>query len=183
MSCESSTLPHQGALLGQQWRAFAADELIRRWLSAVRVDLAWIAHVPCPHGLALVVGSRFTGRRQLGSLRVESVAVVILRAPDGRIRRNRICHVDRVVGPVNVRVHPQTEQMLVVVCIHAGIDLGSPAMRILTLVHAVRVEDAGELDLGLDGAVLVEDPLDRVFVVGSSEDLLDNKLSRPSHDG
>lgn len=71
--------------------------------------------------------------------------------------------------------------MLVVVRVDPGVDLGTPAVRIFAWVHGVGVQDTGELDLELDGAVLVEDPIDTVFVVGCSEDVRDDKLAGTSH--
>lgn len=67
--------------------------------------------------------------------------------------------------------------MLVVVSVDLRVNLGSPRASILIGVHGVGVEDSSELDLGLDRAVLVEDPLAGVLVVGGSEDLLDDELA------
>jgi hypothetical protein len=47
---------------------------------------------------------------------------------------------------------------------------------ILVRIHRIRVQDTRQLDLGLDGAVLVEHPLADIFIVGGSEDLLNNEL-------
>lgn len=61
--------------------------------------------------------------------------------------------------------------MLVVVRIHARIDLGAPAVQVFARIAGVRIEDAGEFDFKLDGAVLVEDPVDAVLIIGGREDL------------
>lgn len=69
---------------------------------------------------------------------------------------------------------------LVVMCIHTRIDLRSPALQILTLVTSIRVEDACQLDLQLNRAVLVEDPVNTVLVVCGRKDLTNEQFSRPS---
>jgi hypothetical protein len=67
--------------------------------------------------------------------------------------------------------------MLVVVSVHLGVDACAPWAGILIRVESISIEDAGKLNLRLDGAVLVEDPLNSIFVVGGSEDLLDDELA------
>ena len=69
-----------------------------------------------------------------------------------------------------------------VVSVDAWVNLGTPAVGILTGVHGIGVEDTGQLDIELDGAVLVEDPVNAVFVVGGREDLGDNELAATGDD-
>ena len=68
-----------------------------------------------------------------------------------------------------------------VVRVDAGVDLRAPAFEIFVWVHGVCVEDASELDFKLDGTVLVEDPVDAVLVICSSEDVRDDESAAPSH--
>lgn len=64
-----------------------------------------------------------------------------------------------------------------------GVHFGSPALGVLAGGQGIGVEDAGQLNFELDGAVLVEDPVDAVLVVGGREDLGDNELAAARHDG
>lgn len=72
--------------------------------------------------------------------------------------------------------------MLVVVGVDAGVDFRAPSFGVLARVHGVGVQDAGKFDLELDGAVLVENPVDAVLVVGGSEDLGDDEFAGASDD-
>ena len=149
---------------------------------AIRIDLVLVRNLPRPTGVSVKVGHGFGRGRVLGPLRRKGVAVLVLRRSDGRGRGPGIDLEDCVVRSVDVGVDAQAEEMLMVVRVDAGIHLGAPALGILTGIHGVGVEDAGELDLELDGAVLVEDPVDAVFVVGRREDVRDDELARPRHD-
>ena len=66
--------------------------------------------------------------------------------------------------------------------IDAGVDLRAPFLGVLAGVHGVGIQDAGEFDLELDGAVLVEDPVDTVLVVCGGEDVGDEELAAAGHD-
>lgn len=63
--------------------------------------------------------------------------------------------------------------MLMIVCVHTRVDFRSPAVGILARVHGVCVQNASEFDFKLDGAVLVEDPVNAVFIVGCGKDMAD----------
>ena len=52
-----------------------------------------------------------------------------------------------------------------------GVDFCAPSVCGLAGVHGVGIEDTGEFDFELDGAVLVEDPVDAVLVVSGCEDV------------
>lgn len=182
MPRERSPLPDQRILLRQQGRHLATNKLVADGLLAVRVQLAGVADLPGAARLGHVIGLGLARGRQLGALVVEGVAVKVLLAAHGRFAGDRIRHEHRIVGPVDVGVDAQAEKMLVVVGVDAGIYLGAPAVRVLVGIHGVRVEDARQLDLGLDGAVLVEGPGDHVLVVGGREDLLDDELAAPRDD-
>ena len=66
---------------------------------------------------------------------------------------------------------------MMVMCINPRIHLGSPPLQILPRVTRICVQDTRELDLELNGAVLVEDPVDAVLVVCGREDLADEELA------
>lgn len=89
---------------------------------------------------------------------------------------------DGICGPIDISVNAQTEQVLMVMGVHAGVDLCAPAVGVFAGVHGVRVQNAGELDVKLDGAVLVEDPVDAVFIVRGCEDLGDDKFPAAGDD-
>lgn len=72
--------------------------------------------------------------------------------------------------------------MLVVVCVHPGVDFGSPSVRVLAGIHGVCVQDSSEFDFQLNSAVLVEDPVYTVFVVCGSKDVGNEEFS-PTGDG
>lgn len=64
-----------------------------------------------------------------------------------------------------------------VVRVDARVDFCAPRGGLLARVEGVGVQDAGEFDLELDRAVLVEDPVDAVLVVGGGEDVADQELA------
>lgn len=174
---KASTLPHQATRLGQQTRNLSAHELVRDRLLAVRVKLGLVDHLPCTARSAVVVGLGLAAGAKLGLLGVEGVAVEVLGAANRSVAGDCVNHVDGVVCSVNHGVDAETEEMLMVVRVDLGVHLSAPRTSILTRVERVGVEDTSELDLRLDGSVLVEDPLASILVVGGSKDLLDDELA------
>jgi hypothetical protein len=85
-----------------------------------------------------------------------------------------------LAGPVDVEVEPEVEEVLV--------DRGVQPVRVeelavarrLTGGHRPRREDAGQLDLALDAAVLVEVPEDPVVVVADRRERRDDQPARPA---
>ena len=65
--------------------------------------------------------------------------------------------------------------------INTRINLCAPALEVLAGKHGVSVQDARKLDLKLNGAVEVEDPVHAVLVVSSGEDVRDDELAGASH--
>ena len=174
---EACALPHQTAFLGQQRWHFPADELVADWFLGVGVDFGSVAHLPRAARVAVVVAHGLLGRRELGLLGVKGVAVEVLLAADRAVAAHGVDFEDGVVRPVDVGVDPQTEEMLVVVCVDARVDLCAPRRGALVWVEGIGVQDTGQLDLELDLAALVQDPVDAVFVVGGGEDLRDEELA------
>jgi hypothetical protein len=89
---------------------------------------------------------------------------------------------DGVFRTVDVRVDTQTEEMLMIVRINTGVNFSSPAFGVFAWVHRIRVQDTSEFDFQLDGAVLVEDPVHAVFVVGGGEDVRDDEFATAGDD-
>jgi hypothetical protein len=79
--------------------------------------------------------------------------------------------------PVDGRVEAQAEEVLVVVRVDAWVDFRAVGSSGLAFGDGVGGEDAGEFDFELDDAVLVEDPVDAVFVVAGGEDLADDEFA------
>lgn len=148
----------------------------------VGVEFVGVGHFPGARGDAVVVGDGFVDGFVFGFLGEEGVAVGIFGGADGARAGQGVGLEDGVVGAVNVGVDAQTEEMLMIVGVDAGVDFGAPALGVFARVHGIGVEDTGEFDFELDGAVLVEDPVDAVFVVGGGEDVGDDEFATASHD-
>jgi len=177
MASKARALPHQSTLLGQQWGHVPAYQLIRHGLVAVRIELALVAHIPCSACGAVVVALGLLCRFEASLFGIEGVAVLVFGAADGSFAASCVYLEDGVVGAINVGIHTQTEEVLVVMCVDSWVDFGPPAVEILTRVHGVCVQDSGELDLQLDSAVLVQDPVHAVLVVGCREDVGNDELT------
>lgn len=138
---------------------------------AVLVQLVLIAHLPCPAGRAIVVALRLLWRLESSLLCIESVAVFILCAANFAWTACGIDLEDGIIRAIDIRIDSETEKMLVVVRVDTWVDFSAPAVSVLAWAHGVGVQNTGEFDLELNGAVLVEDPVYAVFVVGSGEDV------------
>lgn len=181
MSCKSSSLPHQTTLSRQQRGYFSTYQLIADGLVAVRIDLVCIRHFPCPTRAPIIIRHRFCWSCEFGLVRVERIAVFILRAADLTGACFGVDLENCILWTVNVGIYPHAEEMLVIVSIDAWIDLRAPAVSIFSWVHGVGVQDARELDLELHGSVLVENPVNAVFVVCCSEYVRNQQLPSSSH--
>lgn len=137
----------------------------------VWVDLVFIGHVPCSGGGTVIITNGLCDLCVLCALGVEGISVRVFFAADLTSARSCVDLEDCVVRTINVRIDTKAEKMLVVVCIDAGVDLGSPSLRILTRVHGVSVQNTSELDFQLNGTILVEDPVYAVLVICSREDV------------
>lgn len=65
-----------------------------------------------------------------------------------------------------------------VVRIDTRIHLSPPTLQILAWIARIRVQDARQLNLQLNGAVLVEDPIHAVLIVCCGEDLANEEFAR-----
>lgn len=99
--------------------------------------------------------------------------LVLLRAY-GVLGWCRINLEDGIVRPIDIRVDAQAEEMLVVMGVNAGVYLISPAMGVFIRVHAKGIQDASQLNLQLNRAVLVEIPVDTIFIVRGRKDVRDD---------
>lgn len=104
---------------------------------------------------------------------VKGVAILVFSTANFCWCSSRIDLENGVLGTINVRIHSHTEEMLMIVGIDAWIDLGSPTLCVLSWIHCVCVQNAGKLDLELDGAILVENPVYTIFVIRCRENMGD----------
>lgn len=112
---------------------------------------------------------------------IESIAVFVLSGADFARSSAGVDLKDGVGGTINVRIDAHTEQVLVVVGVDTRINLCAPTFGILAGVHGVGIQDPGEFDLELHGAILVEDPVHCIFVIRRREDVGDEEFA-PSCD-
>lgn len=147
MSGEASTFPHDAAFLREKGGDFAAYEFVGDGLAAIGVQLVGVGHVPCSTCAPVVVSHGFGGRRVFGLVGVEGVSVLVFCAANFAWSTHGVYLEDGVVGAVDVGVDSETEHMLVVVGIYAGVNLCAPAVGILAGVHGVGLENTGEFDL------------------------------------
>ena len=148
----------------------------------VGVDLVRVGHIPCATGTTVIVGHRLLGGRVLRLMRIKCVAVFVLRAAD---LARASCGIDlehRVVGPVDVGINPHTEEMLMVVRVDTRVYFRTPTFRVLAGIHGIRVQDPRQLDFELNGAVLVEDPVDAVLVVSGGKDMRNEEFTAAGDD-
>lgn len=129
-----------------------------------------------------VVDSSLLGSSEGRVLAVEAVSVGVLGGSNGRLGGHGIVLDDRVVRTVNLGVDSEGEDVLVVVGVDGGSDLGAVGGGDLGGVHAVGVEHARQLDLELVGAVEGEGVVEAVLVVGGGDDLRDDELAVAGRD-
>jgi hypothetical protein len=138
-----------------------------------RTYLVRVGHFPGAAQSAIVVAHTSTHGLYFSLFRVEGVTVVVLFTTHGCLRCHSIGDEDRVGRAIDIRIDSQTEEMLVVVSIDARINLSAPWSCRLAGVQGISVQDTCQLDLELDRAVLVEDPVDAVLVVCCGENVAD----------
>jgi hypothetical protein len=182
VTSETRSLPHQGAFLRKEFGDFSAYELVADRLVAVWVELVRVDHVPSPGSDTIVVTNRLLNSRVLCSLGVEGISVKVLLAAHLTCALRSVDLVDCVVWTINIGVDPQTEKMLMIVGVDSRINFCSPSLGVFTWVHGICVQDTSELDFELNSSVLMEDPVNAVFVVCCSENVRDDKLSASCDD-
>ena len=140
---------------------------------AAHAYLVRVGHLPRTAQSAVVVAHTRAHGLDLGLLRVERVAVVVLLTANRVLRCDRISNKDCVCRTIDVGIDTQAEEVLVVVSVNARVDLSSPWSRRLAGVQRVCVQNTSQLDLKLDSTVLVENPVNAVLVVRCGEDVAD----------
>ena len=139
MSREPGSFPNQAAFLWQEGGDFPAHQFVADGLVAVRVDLVRVGDFPRPTRTPVVIGHGFRRGGELGLVRIERVAVFVLRAAHFARPSFGVDLEDGVLWTVDVGVDPKAEEMLVVVRVDAGIDLGAPAVSVFSRIHGVGV--------------------------------------------
>ena len=140
---------------------------------AAHAYLVRVGHLPRTAQSAVVVAHTRAHGLDLGLLRVECVAVVVLLTADRMLRCDRVSNKDRISRTIDVGIDTQTEEVLVVVSVNARVDFSSPRSRRLAGVQGVCVQDTSQFDLKLDSTVLVEDPVDAILVICRGENVAD----------
>jgi hypothetical protein len=72
--------------------------------------------------------------------------------------------------------------MLMIVGVDSRINFRSPSLGVFTWVHGICVQNTSELDFELNSSILMEDPVNAIFVVCCSENVGDDKLSASCND-
>ena len=93
----------------------------------VWVDLICIGHVPRAAGAAIIVCYCLLRGGILGLVGIESIAVLVLCAPNLTRSTGSIDLEDGVVGSVDIGINTHAEEMLVIVGIDAWINFRAPA--------------------------------------------------------
>lgn len=137
----------------------------------VWVDSIGVRHFPRPTRAAIIVRHGLFRRRELGLVSVERISIFVLCTTDFTWTSSGVDLEDSILRPIDIRIYPHAEEMLVVVCIDAWVDLGAPAFSILAWVHGICIQNSRELDLKLYGTILMKDPVDTILVISSSEDV------------
>jgi hypothetical protein len=172
---EACAVPDKTAFFGHEAGDFAGDEFVGDGVFGVRVEFVGVGDVPGAAGV--VVADAGALSLEGGFARHERVAVAVLLAADGRIAGHGIDFEHCVGVPVDARIEAQAEEVLVVVRVDARVDFCAVGRGGLAFSDGVGGEDAGEFDFELDDAVLVQNPVDAVFVVAGGEDLADDEFA------
>jgi hypothetical protein len=178
VSCKASAIPNQAALLWHQARHFPRHELVRHRVLGMRVQLVRVRNVPSPAGVVVTDTSRHGLQSRLPGH--ERVTVSVLFASHRRVAGNSVDLEHCVVVTVDRGIKTQTEQVLMMMCVDAGVHLGAVGRSRLTRCECVGRENTGKLDLKLDDTILVHDPVDAVLVVARGEDLANDQLASTS---
>ena len=180
VSSKTGSLPDESTLLGKKTWNFTADKLVRDRFLAVRVQLVRVCDFPRSAGGSVVVRHCLERGGEFRLLSIESISIFVFCAADFTWSSSGVDLEDSIMWAVYVGVDTETEQVLVVVGIDAWVNFGAPAVGVLAGVHGVGIQDTGQLNIQLDSAVLVEDPVDAVFIVRSGKDVRENQFTATS---
>src|SRR5688572_2411068 len=128
VACKTSSLPDKTALFRHERCRLAADQLVGHRLLAVLVELVLIRNIPRPAGSTVIVGLCLGDIRKLGLRDGKAVAPLVLFMANRVRRADCIGLEDGVLLAVNIGIDSETEEMLVVVGIDAGIHFSPVAL-------------------------------------------------------
>lgn len=177
MPGECGPLPDEATGLSEQGRAGVVEDLVGDGLLRDFVYFVGVDDIPGAVGFVAVVSRRFEGGPERRLLAVEAVSVVVLRRANGVLRCHGIALDDRIVNAVHFWVNSQREDVLVVLGVDPGSDLGAVWSGFLGGMHAVGVKHASEFDFKLVSSIQGEGVVEAIFVVGSGDDLRDDELA------
>jgi hypothetical protein len=175
---ERCTPSNVGVGLGKEDREILGHDLVAdRVASSVMLALL-VGNEPCSAFRATVISNGLLGGVQKRFFVVEAVAAKVLLGASRLVHRMHVRFVKSVAEAVNHGIETKGEEMLMVVGHDARCNLSAKARDVLALLHRVKVQDAGQLDLAFEGAVLLEGVLRDVLVVGDGRSELEDKLAR-----
>ena len=165
MPGKSGPLPNVRFFVGKQGRGRPGQQLVAdrhaQPVPALRID-----HFPAPALVWRAVPAGFGFRAQEGAASVELGAVGVGRS--GRQRLN-VHLVDCVVFPIEVKVEPEAEQVLVDGRGQVGGDQRRKLGLLSTGLDRAHANDTGQFDLHLNRPVQVQIPVEAVLVVADGE--------------
>jgi hypothetical protein len=148
-----STHPNEATLDRHQTRNLTTDQTVGDGRLAVRVELVRVGYAP--RSVRMVVADASSHRLQFSLLRHKTVAVAITIAAQRSITGHSIDLKDSVLVSVDRGIQTKAEQMLMVVCIDAGIYFRTVRRCDFAWTQGVSTQDTSKLDLELDYAILV----------------------------
>ena len=167
---------HEAALLRQHHGRGLDQELVAGRI-ADAVLLVGIDDLPVAPGAPVGLARRVALACQHPARRIEHVAVGIVVAPRAR---HELVLGDGVALAVDHHVQASVEEVLVRRAAQALGDHAAPGIRLAGRDRR-RLDDAGQLGLELDGAVLIEVPVEAVIVVADGREERDDEAARAAH--
>ena len=101
---------------------------------AVWVEFVSVCDIPSPAGASVVVGHGLFRSVIFRFVRIKCVSIAVFCAAYRAGASPGVDLEDGVLGTVDVRVHAQTEKMLMVVCVDPGVHLGAPSLGVFARV-------------------------------------------------
>ncbi len=106
---------------------------------AIRVDFIGIGHFPCSARAAVVIGHCFHWGGVFLLIGIEGVAIFVLGATHLTGPLPGIDLEYGVIRAIDIGVYTQAEEMLMVMCVDAGVNFCSPSFGIFAWIHSIRV--------------------------------------------
>ena len=175
---ETGPLRHAGLRVGEGQKSVAGNQLVAHWLADI-VAGRGIGNQPVPAGERVNGALRLRLGCQQRLLRVKGTG---LRVVGTQGLGHRVDLVHRVVRAVDGHVQPHAEEVLVDVPAQLWGNHGA-VLRLFSWLQGHVVDDAGQLHLELNVAVLVEVPKEAILVVADCRDEGDHQASGAAHLG